>query len=71
MHIRSPASITHIKQTDARVAKTRHKVSVGWAVRAMVLSRLGFIGQALYLTPEFFQTKPVDSPVGEVIEAPI
>ena len=35
-------------------------VSVGQAVKAMVLNGLGFANQALYLTPHFFQDKPVD-----------
>jgi transposase len=31
---------------------------VGEAVKAMVLNGLGFINQALYLVPRFFQNKP-------------
>src|ERR671936_2422003 len=33
-------------------------LTVGEAVKAMVLNGLGFINQALYLVPRFFQTKP-------------
>ena len=33
-------------------------LTVGEAVKAMVLNGLGFINQALYLVPHFFQTKP-------------
>ncbi len=35
-------------------------VSVGEAIQAMVLNALGFVGRALYLTPEFLRNKPVD-----------
>ncbi len=49
-----------IGQIDARVPDTGRTVSVGQAVQAMVLNGLGFVGRALYLTPEFFRTKPVD-----------
>ena len=33
-------------------------LTVGEAVKAMVLNGLGFINQALYLVPRFFQKKP-------------
>src|SRR5687768_10943140 len=33
-------------------------LTVGEAVNAMVLNGLGFINQALYLVPRFFQNKP-------------
>jgi transposase len=33
-------------------------LTVGEAVKAMVLNGLGFINQALYLVPRFFQNKP-------------
>src|SRR5262249_29595030 len=33
-------------------------LTAGEAVKAMVLNGLGFISQALYLVPRFFQTKP-------------
>lgn len=58
-----------IGQIDARVAETGRKVSVGQAVQAMVLNGLGLVGRALYLTPEFYETKPVDLLIGEGIEA--
>jgi transposase len=44
-------------------------VSVGQSVKAMVLNGLGFANRALYLTPHFFQDKPVDRLIGEGIEA--
>jgi transposase len=49
-----------IEQIDARVPETGRTVSVGQAVQAMVLNGLGFVGRPLYLTPEFYQNKPVD-----------
>ena len=47
----------------------KRKVSVGQAVKAMILNGLGFTNRALYLTPLFFQDKPVQRLVGEGIEA--
>ena len=36
----------------------RRDLTVGEAVKAMVLNGLGFVNQALYLVPRFFQNKP-------------
>jgi transposase len=58
-----------IEQIDACVGTTGRKVSVGEAVQAMVLNALGFVGRALYLTPEFFSNKPVDLLIGEDLTA--
>ena len=58
-----------IQQIDARITDTGRKVSVGQAVQAMVLNGLGLTGRAMYLTPEFYETKPVDVLIGEGIEA--
>ena len=44
-------------------------VWVGQAVQAMVLNGLGFANRALYLTPLFFQDKPVERLIGEGIGA--
>jgi transposase len=44
-------------------------VSVGQAVKAMVLNGLGFVNQRLYLMPQFFQTKPTERLIGPGIEA--
>jgi len=49
-----------VQQIDAFIGPTERKVTVGEATEAMVLNALGFVGRALYLTPEFFQNKPVD-----------
>jgi transposase len=58
-----------IGQIDARITDTSRKVSVGQAVQAMVLNGLGLTGRATYLTPEFYESKPVDLLIGEGIEA--
>ena len=58
-----------IGQIDARIPDTGRKVSVGQAVQAMVLNGLGLTGRAMYLTPEFYKSKPVDLLIGEGIEA--
>jgi len=58
-----------IGQIDARITDTGRKVSVGQAVQAMVLNGLGLTGRAMYLTPEFYESKPVDLLIGEGIEA--
>jgi transposase len=44
-------------------------VSMGQAIKAMVLNGLGFMNRALYLVPHFFQDKPVERLIGEGIEA--
>ena len=44
-------------------------VSVGQAVKAMILNGLGFSHRALYLTPHFFEKKPVARLLGTGIEA--
>jgi transposase len=41
------------------------EVSVGQAVKAMVLNGFGFVQQRLYLTPEFFERVPTERLVGE------
>lgn len=44
----------------------RH-ISIGTAVKAMILNGLGFASRALYLTPHFFQDKPVERLLGKGI----
>jgi tetratricopeptide (TPR) repeat protein len=44
-------------------------VSLGQAVKAMVLNGLGFTNQTLYLMPHFFEDKPVKRLFGNGIEA--
>lgn len=47
----------------------RRVVSPGVAVVAMILNGLGFTNRRLYLTPQFFETKPVDRLLGVDIKA--
>ena len=42
-------------------------LSVGDAVKAMVLNGLGFVNQRLYLVPEFFESKPTQRLMGKGI----
>lgn len=58
-----------IQVLDELVGPDEREVSVGQAVQAMVLNGLGFVGRALYLTPEFFRTKPVERLIGPGIRA--
>jgi len=58
-----------IEQIDQQVGPNKRKVSVGQAVQAMVLNGLGFVSRPLYLSPEFFENKPVELLVGEGITA--
>jgi len=58
-----------IEQINKHVGVTERKVSVGEAVQAMVLNALGFVGRALYLTPEFFSNKPIDILIREGLTA--
>ncbi|MDY6992845.1 MAG: IS1634 family transposase [Pseudomonadota bacterium] len=49
--------------------KTQRQVTIGQAIKAMVLNGLGFTQRALYLTEKFFQDKPVNRLIGDGIEA--
>lgn len=58
-----------VELIDQRVQQSRRTVSVGQAVKAMILNALGFSGRALYLTPRFYQNRPVDVLIGPEITA--
>ncbi|MFO1349922.1 MAG: DUF4277 domain-containing protein [Gammaproteobacteria bacterium] len=45
----------------------QRQVSVGQAVKALVLNGLGFINRALYLVPQFFADKPTERLIGKGI----
>lgn len=47
----------------------QRKVSVGQAIKAMVLNGLGFANRRLYLTSRFFRNKPTERLLGEGIQA--
>lgn len=54
---------------DRIIHKPQRKVSVGKAVQAMILNAMGFSNRALYLTPDFYNTRPVDILLGDGIQA--
>jgi transposase len=58
------------RRIDDHIAQdlSQREVSVGQAVKAMVLNGLGFAQQSLYLTPQFFESKPTERLIGEGIE---
>ncbi len=58
-----------VEQVDKHIGEQHRDVSVGQAVQAMVLNGLGFVSRPLYLTPEFFRTKPVDMLIGGGVTA--
>jgi transposase len=58
-----------IGQIDQIVGPKGRKVSVGQAIQAMVLNGLGFVNRPLYLTPEFYANKPVETLIGAGIKA--
>jgi transposase len=47
----------------------KRTVSVGTGVKAMILNGLGFVNRARYLTPLFFEGKPLDRLLGPGIQA--
>ena len=55
------------ERIDARIAQdqTDRHVSIGTAVKAMILNGLGFVNQRLYLVPHFFESKPTERLLGE------
>jgi transposase len=57
-----------IDQATQQNPETR-RVTVGNAVKAMVLNGLGFVNQQLYLVPLFFQHKPTQRLIAPGIEA--
>ncbi len=59
---------THLDQLIPQDLEQRH-VSIGTAVKAMIINGLGFSNRALYLVPQFFQDKPVERLLGEGITA--
>jgi len=58
-----------VGQIDRLVPAPRRQVSVGQAVKAIILNALGFVGRPLYLTPEFWDHKPVEMLIGPGITA--
>jgi transposase len=61
---------TVIDHTIAQDA-TQRTVSLGQAVKAMVLNGLGFVNQQLYLVPNFFITNPPRGSLDRALKLPI
>jgi transposase len=61
--------ISLIEQIDGQVKASERKVSSGKGAQAMILNALGFVGRALYLTPEYLDNKPVDLLIGPEMSA--
>ena len=58
-----------IDMIDRQIQKPKRKVSVGTAVQAMILNALGFSNKTLYLTPNFYENRPVDLLIKEGLKA--
>lgn len=59
--------INLVKNIDNLIPDNKRKVSVGTAVKAMILNALGFTGRAMYLTPESYTNRPTELLLGEGI----
>jgi transposase len=58
------------RRIDEHIAQDfeQRKVSVGQAVKAIVINGLGLIRQSLHLTPQFFEARSTERLIGEGIE---
>ena len=54
---------------DSHVPNGDRKVTVEEAVVAMVLNAMGFTGRPLYLTPRFYESRPVDRLIREELNS--
>ena len=55
---------------DDRIPKLRnHNLEHSQIIKAMILNGLGFVGQRLYLFPEFYEKLPVERLLGEGVKA--
>ena len=54
---------------DEQIAQDfeERNVSIGQAVKALILTGLGFVQQRLYLTAQFFEKMPTDRLIGEEV----
>ncbi len=50
-----------IKKIDEYIPAKGREVSVGEAVQAMILNAMGFVNRPLYLSPQFWANKPVET----------
>lgn len=44
-------------------------LSIGQTIKALIINGLGFTGRPMYLTPQFFATKPTELLIGEGVKA--
>ena len=58
-----------IKEIDEYVPSTEREVSIGEAVQSMILNAMGFINRPLYLSPKFWENKPVETLIRVGLEA--
>ena len=59
-----------VERIDARLkSNSQRKVSPGQAVVAMILNGLGFTNRRLYLTHQFFASKPIKDLLGNGLRA--
>lgn len=58
------------QRIDEHIAQDfdEREVSVGQAVKALVLNGFGFVQQRLYLTPQFFERVPTERLIGEGVQ---
>jgi transposase len=61
--------ISLIEQIEGQVKASERKVSCGKGTQALILNALGFVGRALYLTPDYLNQKPVDLLIGAEMKA--
>lgn len=54
---------------DLTHSDPQRKVSVGEAIYAMILNGLGFCNRTLYLTPDFFDDKPIEILMGKDLQS--
>lgn len=57
-----------IDNTLSQDHEKRH-ISIGQTIKALILNGLGFTGRPMYLTPQFFATKPTELLIGEGVKA--
>ena len=48
---------------------SQRNVSIGIAIKAMILNGLGFANRQLYLMPQFFENKPIERLLGDGLQA--
>lgn len=60
-----------VEVIDSAIAQDLNKrhLSIGQVVKASIINGLGFTGRPIYLTPQFFATKPLDLLLGDGVEA--